>query len=45
MKIFNKRLDNRQLLKVLAAEQGDIWLDDIEQLGDHSGHPSKMNRP
>ena len=40
--IANHALDDQQLLIVLATEQRDIGLNQVEQLGDDRGHTDKM---
>ena len=37
--------DDRQLLEILAAEKGDIRLNDVEEFADHRGHAAKMAGP
>ena len=37
--------DETPLLVILLPEDGDVGLDDVEQLGDHGGHATEEHRP
>jgi hypothetical protein len=39
--VFNHAADDAQLLGVLLAEVGALWLDDAKEAGDDSGDPRK----
>ena len=43
--VGNHFLDDQQLLQVFFTEQGNVWLDEIQQFTDHGGDAVKMSRP